>query len=375
MTDIHQQRLNLITEGAQIKQHCLVPGEYYDYIKGPEYVSWIQRCKRFVNKNVREESFQKDFSDNADKAQAQGDADDRYDNIIGMLQSLEDYDFTVTSNGAESNLTNKIDKIFISHSSKDKEYVKTLVQLLNNIGVEKNKNSIFCSSLPGYDIPHGKSIYEFLKKELKNNNIMILFVLSDNYYQSAPCLNEMGAAWITSKKYTTVLTPNFDFKQIVGAIDPTKISFKMNDPSGLDKFRDDIIQSLELKGTDYKIWQDDKKEYLDAIAQLSDAEASTLNVNIELEKVKKHDKNAIKLDLRFTNVTEKDIEFQYIEIELVDEYGEKFNIVIEDDSLEEILLRRRENKVIEQIIPYDTSSAFQVRRNLSKDAKINFAIL
>ncbi|WP_074626421.1 toll/interleukin-1 receptor domain-containing protein [Bacillus cereus] len=374
MADIHQQRLNLITEGAQIKQHCLVPGEYYDYIKGPEYVSWIQRCKRFVNKNVREESFQKDFTDNADKAQAQGDADDRYDNMIGMLQSLEDYDFTVTSNGVESNLTNKIDKIFISHSSKDKEYVKTLVQLLNNIGVKKNQNNIFCSSLPGYDIPHGENIYEFLEKELNNNNIMVLFVLSDNYYQSAPCLNEMGAAWITSKKSTTVLTPNFDFKQIAGAIDPTKISFKMNDSVGLDKFRDSIIQTLELADTDYKIWQGDKKDYLSKINELADSEASTLNTNIELEKVKRYGTDQIELQLRFINVTEREIEFQYIDVELTDEKGEKLWISVNDELLDDIRLMSKENKIISMLLPYDSSSNYQVRRNVSKNAQIKFAI-
>ncbi|PGV63103.1 TIR domain-containing protein [Bacillus cereus] len=369
----NEQLLELIIEGERVKNKCHIPDDLYDYITGPEYVSWIQRCKRFINENVREQSFKKDFTIAADKAN--GNGENYYNILIGMLQSLDGYDFYKTSINTEQNLQEKIDKIFISHTSKDVEYVKALVNLLNSIGVAKNQNSIFCSSVPGYDIPHGESIYEFLKKELKNNNIMVLFVLSDNYYQSAPCLNEMGAAWITSKKYTTVLTPNFDFKQIVGAIDPTKISFKMNDPFGLDKFRDDIIQTLELEASDYKVWQSDKVRYLSEIAKISETEASTLNVNIELEKVKKHGADAIKLDLRFINVTEKQIEFQYIEVELVDEHGEKLQIAIEDDSVEEIRLMSKENKIIEKIVQYDTCSSFQVRRNINKNAKIKFAIV
>ena len=301
--------------------------------------------------------------------------------MIGYLMELEEILNTTEGNKQMStqqtlSIDNKIDKIFISHASKDVKYVKELVDLLNDIGVQKTSKSIFCSSLPGYDIPHGESIYEFLKNELNNNNIMVLFVLSDNYYQSAPCLNEMGAAWITSKKYTTVLTPNFKFEQIVGAIDPTKISFKMNDPVGLDKFRDSIIQTLELEDTDYKIWQEDKAKYLSTVSTLADQEASTQNVSIELERVKNQGEDAVELSLRFINVTTQVIEFRYIEVELTDENGEKLEIVIEEDeTLNDMQLMSKENKVINKIFPYDSSSTFRVRRIVNEKTKINFAIV
>ncbi|HDX9630131.1 TPA: toll/interleukin-1 receptor domain-containing protein [Bacillus cereus] len=271
-------------------------------------------------------------------------------------------------------IENKIEKIFISHASRDKEYVKELVKLLNSIGVPTNSNSIFCSSLSGYDIPHGENIYDYLKSELNNNKTMVLFVLSDNYYQSAPCLNEMGAAWITSKKCSSVLMPNFDFNKIEGAIDPTQISFKMNDSNGLDKFRDYIIDSLELEDHGYRLWQNNRDDYLTTLEILLDKETSNLNVTIELERVRKQNTN-LKLDLRFINVTEKDIEFQYIDIALVDALGEKLQISIEDDVIEKILLRCKENKIIEMIVPYDTSAAYQLRQNVTKDAVVDFRIL
>ncbi|MCU5138240.1 toll/interleukin-1 receptor domain-containing protein [Bacillus cereus] len=272
------------------------------------------------------------------------------------------------------NIDNKIEKIFISHASRDKEYVKELVKLLNSIGVPTSSNSIFCSSLSGYDIPHGEDIYDYLKNELNNNKTMVLFVLSDNYYQSAPCLNEMGAAWITSKKCSSVLMPNFDFNKIEGAIDPTQISFKMNDSNGLDKFRDYIIDSLELKDPGYRTWQSNRDDYLATLEKLLDKETSNLNITIELERVRKQNTN-LKLDLRFINVTEKDIEFQYIDIALVDAFGEKLQISIEDDVIEKILLRCKENKIIEMIVPYDTSAAYQLRQNVTKDAVIDFRIV
>lgn len=88
--------------------------------------------------------------------------------MIGYLMELEEILNTTEGNKQMStqqtlSIDNKIDKIFISHASKDVKYVKELVDLLNDIGVQKTSKSIFCSSLPGYDIPHGESIYEFLK--------------------------------------------------------------------------------------------------------------------------------------------------------------------------------------------------------------------
>ncbi|WP_255287367.1 toll/interleukin-1 receptor domain-containing protein [Bacillus pseudomycoides] len=361
---------SLIDSGETVKNKNFVPNEVHSYIHGIEYVEWIQRCKMFLKQNVPDPEFINDFSKLADKANGSGL--NYYDSMIGMLKSLIGQDFSEIPKLIENN---KIDKIFISHSSKDIKYVKALVELLNDIGIKKDQDSIFCSSLDGYGIPHGESIYEFLKKELNNNNVMVLFVLSDNYYGSAPCLNEMGAAWITSKEYTTILTPNFDFKNITGAIDPTKISFKMNDQTGLNKFRDNIYKVFELEEVNYQIWENDRTKFLNNIKSIADTEASTLNTRIELEKVKKHSQTELDLQLRFINVTDRDIELQYIDCELIDEEGNSLKISIEDGILDDFKLMNKENKVVHFIIRYDTESKFKVRRNVREKAKINFAIV
>ena len=89
-------------------------------------------------------------------------------------------------------------RLFISHSSLDKEYVEALVEFLQKIGMS-NKN-MFCSSVEGYKIPWGNDIYDYLASEFNNkNDLLVLFVLSDNYYKSPACLNEMGAAWVLKK--------------------------------------------------------------------------------------------------------------------------------------------------------------------------------
>ena len=49
-------------------------------------------------------------------------------------------------------------KVFISHSSKDKEVVTSFIQLLEVIGIDSA--SIFCSSLEGYGTTLGNNFIE-----------------------------------------------------------------------------------------------------------------------------------------------------------------------------------------------------------------------
>lgn len=46
--------------------------------------------------------------------------------------------------------------VFISHSSKDKEFAEALVDLLESIGL--NKDTLFCSSVAGYGLGLSKNI-------------------------------------------------------------------------------------------------------------------------------------------------------------------------------------------------------------------------
>lgn len=156
-------------------------------------------------------------------------------------------------------------KIFISHSSKDIKYVKALVKLLCDIGV--TERDLFCSSIAGFGIPLGENIYEYLEKEFKNNNLLVIFILSDNYYKSAACLNEMGAAWVLKKEYYSILLPGFNFTNIEGAIDPRKIAIKLGQDSYefkdcLAQLREVIIKSLNLKKLSETRWEQSRDNFI-----------------------------------------------------------------------------------------------------------------
>ena len=83
-------------------------------------------------------------------------------------------------------------KLFISHSEKDKNAAKALVKLLYRLRMREA--DMFCSSTPELSIPIKQDIYQYLRHELDTESLFVVFLLSGNYYSSAACLNEMGAA-------------------------------------------------------------------------------------------------------------------------------------------------------------------------------------
>lgn len=150
-------------------------------------------------------------------------------------------------------IRSRFDRIFISHSSDDIEYVKPFVKLLESLGL--NHQTMFCSSVNGYGIPIGLNIYEYLKAEFTDKNILVVMIMSKNYYNSEPCLNEMGATWVMSKEYITILVNDFEFSQIKGAVDPQKIGFKITDIDRLDEFKDKLVDGLGITLSSNYDWE------------------------------------------------------------------------------------------------------------------------
>jgi len=163
---------------------------------------------------------------------------------------------------------NKPYKIFISHSSKDKPYVSKLVKLIEEIGVQEK--CMFCSSVEGYDIPLGENIYNFLRTQFNNFQLHVIFALSENYYQSAACLNEMGAAWVLRQSYTSILLPGFTYKQIEGAVDPRDIALKLDEDEKkvnqrLYELMEQLCKKFEIETPSSSKWERIREEFKEAI--------------------------------------------------------------------------------------------------------------
>lgn len=161
---------------------------------------------------------------------------------------------------------NKFDRIFISHSSDDIDYVRPFVEFLESLGL--NRQTMFCSSVDGYKIPIGHNIYEYLKTEFTDKNILVLMIMSDNYYRSKPCLNEMGATWVMSKEYLTILIKGFDFKQIEGAVDPRKTGLKITEVDRLNELKNKLVEGLNLTPLSDSVWVAVRDKFLSKISSL-----------------------------------------------------------------------------------------------------------
>lgn len=163
-------------------------------------------------------------------------------------------------------------KIFISHSSKDKEYVEIFVSLLEMIGLQEDE--IVCSSVPPYCIPLNNKVYDWLADKFQNCELHVFYMLSHNYYSSAACLNEMGAAWAMKQNWTGILLPGFDFASIKGCIDVTQIGIKIDDLDRntlkyrLDELKEQLTLEFSLRKMSSSLWERKRDEFLSRIEQV-----------------------------------------------------------------------------------------------------------
>lgn len=161
-------------------------------------------------------------------------------------------------------------KIFISHSSKDVKYVEPIVELLADIGM--TNDNLFCSSVPDYAIPLNQDIYDYLASLFRECKLYVIFVLSDNYYNSPACMNEMGAAWVLKNEYTSILLPKFEYKEIKGAVNPNKTGMKLDDDDELLKKRlgelkNIISEKFGISVPDMR-WEKKRNDFINTIRNI-----------------------------------------------------------------------------------------------------------
>lgn len=95
-------------------------------------------------------------------------------------------------------------KIFISHSHKDIEIAKALIELLR-VSLNLKSEDIRCTSVDGYRLPAGISTDEQLKSEIHESEVLI-GLISPSSISSYYVLFELGARWGASKPLIPLIT-------------------------------------------------------------------------------------------------------------------------------------------------------------------------
>lgn len=168
----------------------------------------------------------------------------------------------------------KTHKLFISHATKDADYIKELVSLFEALGLQEDE--IICSSIPPYCIPLDKKVYDWLVNEFQQSDLHMIFALSQYYYDSAACLNEMGAAWAMKHNWTGILLPGFGFSSIKGCIDATQIGIKLDDTDiatlnyRLEELKNNLNHEFKLRDMSHAVWERKRNEFLKRIHDIKE---------------------------------------------------------------------------------------------------------
>lgn len=243
----------------------------------------VEKCRKLINTwqmtsreiliNAFDEthryvsSFEKTMSKKDTGYNFQREFQTEVNNGISVLESIcETLELKLNTIAATTKTEEKTPMVFISHSSKDKDFAEALVALLEDLGMDST--NVFCSSVNGYGISLGKDIFEKLRSLFEEHNLFVLFIHSPHYYTSPVSLNEMGAAWVLKSDSYSLLTSDMEFNQMKGVVYNNTISIKVDSedaPALLTELKDKLTSVFDLKPIDSIKWERKRNKFLDTV--------------------------------------------------------------------------------------------------------------
>lgn len=202
---------------------------------------------------------------------------------------------------AQPSTVKKTPMVFISHSSKDIEFVEALVTLLESIGFDNT--NLFCSSIPDYWIGLSQDIFASLRTLFTDHELFVIFVQSPRYYESPVSLNEMGAAWVLQSDYCSILTKDMQKDDMRGVFDDHTIFLKVDAPqveARMNELKNKLIKMFRLPAMSDNTWERKRNIFLKAVnaieytpqAEKSVSEAFPVNeeyIKLQVEKLKREE--------------------------------------------------------------------------------------
>ena len=160
-------------------------------------------------------------------------------------------------------------KIFVSHSSKDKDIVGEFCDRILGLGIGINANDIFCTSIEDMDIKNGEDIRNHIKDNILSADFSFLLI-SDNYKKSEICLNEMGAVWTNDGNVRYYLLPNTGFDTI-GWLCDTKKAEQLTSEIALDKLYKELTTFYKLDEA-FETWSKQRVTFIKNASKIAISE-------------------------------------------------------------------------------------------------------
>ena len=154
--------------------------------------------------------------------------------------------------------TQKMIKLFISHSSKDKEIAEKLTELVKN-ALRLSSEEIRCTTIDGYRLPGGAKTNEQIKREVRDSTAFI-GLISTAAAESMYVLFELGARWGSDKHLLPLLAPDVSPDILKGPLsDYNAISCESS--AQLQQLIQDLSKVLKIKPESPAAYQ----QYIDGI--------------------------------------------------------------------------------------------------------------
>ncbi len=177
-------------------------------------------------------------------------------------------------------MSNDNGKIFISHRALDKDVVDIFFEFLISVGIPRE--SIFCSSLPGNDVK------EKISDEVKSaigESVIDIVLLSNDYYDSAYCLNEAGIIWYKDTKVIVIALPEITPDNMYGFLDSNYKIRRLNNDTDLSCIYEEIRETLNIPQVKMDVFTVELKKLLNRYEEfLNNREDCIVEENSQIEK-------------------------------------------------------------------------------------------
>jgi TIR domain len=129
--------------------------------------------------------------------------------------------------------------IFVSHREAERILAESLVELLiSSLAIPEN--TLRCTSVPGFQLPYGRTISEQLKDDI-NRADAVFIILTARSLESKWVLFELGASWALGKVIIPILGPSLTEKDLPSLISQYPM-VKIASGDAASRLRDAIIQ-------------------------------------------------------------------------------------------------------------------------------------
>lgn len=143
-------------------------------------------------------------------------------------------------------------RIFLSHSTQDKEIASDLCNLLKD-ALRLDPNRIRCSSIDGYRFSGGCQIDEDIREEVLTAEVLI-GLISPASMESVYVLFELGARWGAKKPLIPILSPKTKAREIPGPLSGFN-ALQCDQPAQLHKLVNEVGQQLGINPVSPEYYQ------------------------------------------------------------------------------------------------------------------------